>query len=104
MDFKTLGPKDSTLLADLKEQAQLFPCQIVKSLAKLLKLLPHVFETPMHLWDQKSQKIQHRNPLKNGSLSENAMKEDERVLFQPFTERGIVEDCVAVILPPWLTL
>ena len=76
-----LGPKDSTLLANLKEQAQLFPCQIVKSLAKLLKLLPHVFETPMHLWDQKTQ---DRNPLKNGSLSENVMKEGERVLFQPF--------------------
>ena len=41
------------------------------------------FLTPMHLWDQKFQKFQHRNPLKNGSLSENVMKEGERVLFQP---------------------
>ena len=31
---------------------------------------------------------QHRNPLKKGSLSENAMKEDERVLFQPFHAKG----------------
>ena len=46
-------------------------------------LLPHAFETPMHLWDQKFQKFQHRNPLKNGSLLENVMKEGERVLFQP---------------------
>ena len=37
----------------------------------------------MHLWDQKSQEIQHKNPLKNGSLSENMMKEGERALFQP---------------------
>ena len=44
----------------------------------------HLVDTLMHLWDQKSQKIQHRNPLKNGSLSENVMKEGERVLFQPF--------------------
>ena len=66
-----------------------------------MKLLPHVFETPIHLWDQK---IHHSNPLKTGSLSENVMKEDERVLFQPlFTERDIVEDGVAVILPPRLT-
>ena len=39
------------------------------------------FETPMHLWDQK---VHHRNPLKNGSLSENMMEECERALFQPF--------------------
>ena len=26
----------------------------------------------------------HRNPLKKGSVSENVMKEGERVLFQPF--------------------
>ena len=26
------------------------------------KILPHVFETPMHLWDKK---LQHRNPLNN---------------------------------------
>ena len=42
------------------------------------------------LWDpnaplgqKKHQKHQHRNPLKNGSLSEHVMKEGERVLFQP---------------------
>ena len=46
-------------------------------------LLPHVFLTPMHFWDQKFQNFQHRNPVKNGSLSENATKEGERVLFQP---------------------
>ena len=37
----------------------------------------------MHLWDQSAQRARHRNPLKNGSLSENVMKEGERVLFQP---------------------
>ena len=44
----------------------------------------HLFDTPMHLWNKKTQKYQHRNPLKNGSLSENVMKEGERVLFQHF--------------------
>ena len=43
----------------------------------------HLFVTPMHLWDQSAQIARHRNPLKNGSLSENVMKEGERVLFQP---------------------
>ena len=32
---------------------------------------------------KKHQKHQHRNPLKNGSLSENVTKEGERGLFQP---------------------
>ena len=72
-----------------EREAQLFPRQIVKSLGKLLKLLPHVFETQMHLWDQKFQKFQHRNPLKTGSLSENVMKEGERVLFQPLKLKEI---------------
>ena len=43
----------------------------------------HLFDTLMHLRDQRAQKARHRNPLKNGSLSENVMKEGERVLFQP---------------------
>ena len=43
----------------------------------------HLFVTPMHLWDQSAQIARHRNPLKNGSLSENVMKEGEKVLFQP---------------------
>ena len=48
------------------------------------KLLPHVFETPTHLWNQKFQKFQYRDPLKTGCLSGyNQMKEGERVLFQP---------------------
>ena len=46
-------------------------------------LFPHLFETRRHLWDQKSPKSPHRNPLKKGSLSENVMKKGERVLFQP---------------------
>ena len=46
-------------------------------------LFPHLFDTQMHLWDQSAQIARHRNPLKNGSLSENVMKEGERVLFQP---------------------
>ena len=50
----------------------------------LLKLFAHCLETQIHLWDKKIQKIQHRNLLKKGSLSENVLKEDERVLFQPF--------------------
>ena len=57
--------------------------EIAKFLQKLLKLLPYTFETPMHPWNQKIQKIHHRNLLKNGSLSKNVMKECERVLFQP---------------------
>ena len=44
-----------------------------------MKLFAYCLDTQIHLWDQK---IQHRNPLKKGSLSENVMKEDERVLFQ----------------------
>ena len=44
-------------------------------------LFPHLFETRRHPWDQKSPKSPNRNPLKNGSLSENVMKEGERVLF-----------------------
>ena len=46
-------------------------------------LFPHLFDTQMPLWDQRAQKAHHRDPLKNGSLSENVMKEGERVLFQP---------------------
>ena len=57
--------------------------QIANFLRKLMKLLPHTFETPMHPWNQKIQKIHHRNLLKNGSLSENVVNECERVLFQP---------------------
>ena len=68
----------------MKEWAHKISSEIAKFLQKLLKLLPHTFEIPMHLWDQKPQKFHHRNPLKNGSLSENVMKEGERVLFQPF--------------------
>ena len=48
-----------------------------------LRNFPHFFDTQMHLWDQKAQKARHRDPLKKGSLSENVMKEGERVLFQP---------------------
>ena len=46
----------------------------------------------MHLWDQKSQEIQHKNPLKNGSLSENVMKEGERVPFRPLSSRFLKEN------------
>ena len=62
--------------------------QIVNFLHKLPKLLPHVFDTPMYLWEQKFQKFQH--PLKSGSLSENVMKEYS---FNLLTERVIIEDC-----------
>ena len=65
--------------ADLKEKAHKMSWDTVNFLGKLPKLPPHFFETPMQLWDQ----IPHRNPFKNGSLSENVMKEGERVLFQP---------------------
>ena len=66
----------------MREWAHEISSEIVKFLQKLLQLLPHFFETPMHLWDQRDQIARHRNPLKNGSLSENVMKEGERVLFQ----------------------
>ena len=56
-------------------------CQIATKRWNLLKLFAHCLDTQIHLRDQKSQ---HKNPLKNASLSENVMKEDERVLFQPF--------------------
>ena len=46
-------------------------------------LFPHFFDTQMHLWDQRVPKIPHRNPLKKGSLSENAMKMHENAHFQP---------------------
>ena len=36
---------------------------------------PHLYDTPMHHWDQKSSKSPQRNPLKKGFLSENVMKE-----------------------------
>ena len=78
-DLKTLGLEE----ANLKEKAHEISSEIAKFLQKLTKLLPHVFETPMHLWDQQLQEFHHRNPLKNGSISENVMKEAERVLFQP---------------------
>ena len=67
----------------MKEWPNKISSEIAKFLQKLLKLLPHTFETPMHPWNQKIQKIHHGNPLKNGSLSENVMKEGERVPFQP---------------------
>ena len=62
--------------------------QIATKRRNLMKLFAHWLDTQIQLWDQKIQKIQHRNPLKKGSLSENAMKEDERVLFQPFHAKG----------------
>ena len=43
----------------------------------------HLFDTLMHHRDQRVQKVHRRNPLKNGPLSENVMKEGERALFQP---------------------
>ena len=55
-----------------------------KFLRKLMKLLPRIFETPAHHWDQKLPKFPHRNPLKTSCLSENVMKECEKVLIQPF--------------------
>ena len=70
--------------ADLKEQAYKISTgngQIGFPLKK--KFSRHLVDTLMHLWDQKFQKFQHRNPLNNGSLSENVMKECERVPFQP---------------------
>ena len=77
--------------ADLKEYERVTQsfqgnCQMA---FPLRKILPHVFETPMHLWDQKDPRDPHRNPLKNGSLSENVMKEGERVLFQPLKLKEI---------------
>ena len=51
-------------------------------------LFAHCLDTKIHLWDQRDPRDPHRNPLKKGSLSENAMKEDERVLFQPFHAKG----------------
>ena len=62
--------------------------QIATKRGNLMKLFAHWLDTQIHLWDQKIPKIPHRNPLKKGSLSENAMKEDERVLFQPFHAKG----------------
>ena len=69
--------------ANLKEKAHEISSEIAKFLQKLLQLVPQYSETPMHIWDQRDQKVHRRNPLKNGSLSENVMKEGERVLFQP---------------------
>ena len=37
---------------------------------------------------QKLPTLPTQEPLKKGSLSENAMKEDERVLFQPSQSKG----------------
>ena len=71
--------------------------EIAKFLQKLLKLLPHTFETPMHPWNQKPQNSHHRNPLKNGSFSENVVKECERVLFQPL-HFATLADLVALIV------
>ena len=47
----------------------------------------HLVDTLMHLWDKK--KYRHRNTMKTGFLSENAMKEDERVLLHPQVESDI---------------
>ena len=57
--------------------------QIATNWANLLKLFAHWLDTQIHLWDQKIPKIPHRNPLKKGSLSENATKMHENALFQP---------------------
>ena len=53
-----------------------------------MKLFVHCLDTQIHLWGKNFPHFPHRNPLKKGSLSENAMKEDERVLFQPFHAKG----------------
>ena len=52
---------------------------------------------------KKHQKHQHGNPLKTGSLS-TWWKRVKEYSFNHGTERSIVEDCIAVILPPQLTL
>ena len=54
----------------------------------LTKLFAHVLDTQIQLLGKNFPHFPHRNPLKKGSLSENAMKEDERVLFQPFHAKG----------------
>ena len=67
----------------MKEWAHKISSEIAKFYQKLPKLLPHVFETPTNT----------RTPSKR----ENVMKEYS---FNLSTEIGVVEDCVAVILPP----
>ena len=47
----------------------------------LMKLFAHFLDTQIQLGNQKSP---HGNPFKKGSFSENAMKKDEGVIFQPF--------------------
>ena len=76
--FETLWLQE----ADLKEETHEISSEIIKFLQKLLKLLPHVFDTQMHLWDQKSQKSHHKNNQNKSPLSENGLKEGDRVLFQ----------------------
>jgi len=70
-------------IADLKEQSHKISSEIVKFLQKLLIFFPGFSETPMHLWDKNVQKIQRNNNQNKRPLSENEMKEDERVLFHP---------------------
>ena len=50
----------------------------------LTKLFAHFLDTQIQLGNQKSTPSTHGNPLKKCPLSENAMKKDEGVLFQPF--------------------
>ena len=77
--MKTLGLEE----ANLKEKAHEISSEIAKFLQKLLKLLPHTFETPMHPWDQRAQKAHHKNSQNDSPLSKNMLKEGERGLFQP---------------------
>ena len=91
--LQELGVEDRHLVAgfktmwlqggDLKEEPHKISSEIVKFLQKLLKFFPGVSNTPMHLWDKNLQKFQSNKNQNKGSLSENVMKEDERVLIHP---------------------
>ena len=75
-------------VADLEEQnrQKWAAAQIAMKRANLLKLL-HIVLTPKYTFaTKKAQKARTGTPsnVKKGSLSENVLKEDERVLFQPF--------------------
>ena len=72
-------------IAGLSDNRQTWAvAQIATKRRNLLKLFAHCLDTQIHLWDQRDPRDPHRNPIKKASLSENVMKEDERVFFQPF--------------------
>ena len=67
--YKIHLPKE----ADLKEQAQLFPCQTAQKPSKLLKLF-HIGDPNTPLGPKTPKIPTQEPPLKTGSLSQNVTK------------------------------